>query len=201
MRVCATVWRGMADRLGVHAAGVAEQLADQVEIVDRMHGDLDARRLEQERPQLPRRGERQPGIEVDDLAEPALGDGVLQRQHHRREAQLEIDRGLELLGAADLEDRGRLGEIAAHRLLDQRHRAVGQRLQHIGMTRRRRGKVEDRVLDGGRLLDRAEGRHAPGVGKLLGLGAGRDRRGRRPESRPCGRPGNARRRRSSRRRR
>ena len=86
--------------------------------------------FKQELPELPRRGERQPGIEVDHLAKQALGDGVLQRQHHRREAQLEIDGGLQLLGATDLEDARRFGEIAAHRLLDQRDRAVRQRLQH-----------------------------------------------------------------------
>ena len=105
MRVCATVWRGMAQRLGMHAQRDRRAIAGSGR--DNGSSAWRSRRAapsSRNCPELPRRGERQPGIEVDHLAQQALCDGVLQRQHHRREAQLEIDGGLELLGAADLED-------------------------------------------------------------------------------------------------
>ena len=169
MRVCATVWLGWPSVLACTPLRIAEQLPDQVEIVDRMHGDLDARRLEQEFPELPRRGERQPGVEVDDLAEPALGDGVLQRQHHRREAQLEIDRGLELLGAADFEDvrsprRGRCPSASGS--ARPRRRAVPAARRH-GATG---GVARSKIASSTAPLPRpSECLHAPGSASFSAL--------------------------------
>ena len=63
---------------------------------------IDAGGALEEGPEVPGSGEREVDLEVDDLAEPALGDGVLQSQHHRREAELEVHGGGEAPGAADL---------------------------------------------------------------------------------------------------
>ena len=57
--------------------GIAQQLADQVEIVDRVHGDLDARQALEEGHRAPTACHRQQRVEIDDLAEQALGDGIL----------------------------------------------------------------------------------------------------------------------------
>jgi hypothetical protein len=59
------------------------------------------------------------------------------------------------------EDFAGFSEVAAHRLLDQRRRAVRQRLEHAGMAGRRRGEIEDRILHRRRFVNGAEGRNAP----------------------------------------
>ncbi len=126
MRVCATVMIGMTQRLGVHAQRVAEHLPDQVKIVDRVHGDLDTRQAFKERPE--RHGVSSASQASKSTTSPSqpLRDRILQRQHHRCEAQLEIDRRLELRSPANAQDFRRLSKIAAHRLLDQRNRTSGR---------------------------------------------------------------------------
>src|SRR5690606_24851338 len=109
---------------GMDAARVAKDLADEIEIVDGVKRDLHTRRLQQEFPKLPRGVERQPGVEINDFSKQAFGDSILQRQHHRREAELEINRRDELLATTHLEDRRCALEIGTHGLLDQRDRAI-----------------------------------------------------------------------------
>src|SRR5690606_1712329 len=91
---------GMPERLGVYALRVAQHLPDEIEIVDRMHGDLDARQALEEGPEMPWGGDRQQHIEIHDLSKPALANSVLERKHHGREAELEVDGGPQILPPA-----------------------------------------------------------------------------------------------------
>ena len=67
----------MADGLGMHALRITEQAAHQIQIVDRVHRDLDAWQTLQKRPQAPGGRKRKPSVEIHDLAEVPLGDGIL----------------------------------------------------------------------------------------------------------------------------
>ena len=138
--------RGMADGLGVHARRVAEERADEIEIVDRVDGDLYARKIFQEGEEGPGRVDRHTRLDVDEPPEEAAVDRVLDRERHRREAQLEIDRGLELPLAAGHENRRRLVEIGPHRLLDHDSGAGGQAFERREMRGRGRREVEDRPV-------------------------------------------------------
>ena len=77
MRVCAISDDGMADRLGVDAEGIAEKAADEVEIVDRMDRDFDARQAFEEGEQTPGRIDRQMRFDVDEPPEQAARERVL----------------------------------------------------------------------------------------------------------------------------
>ena len=82
----------MADRLRVHARRIAEEAADEIEIVDRMHRDFDARQALEKGEQTPWRVDREMNLDIDEPPEQPAIERVPHRQHHRREAQLEIDR-------------------------------------------------------------------------------------------------------------
>ena len=93
--------------------------------MDRVHQHLEPRHALQERPVAPRRVQVEPHLDVGDVAEQAARQRVAQRQHVRREAQLEVDGGDELPLAAEVADALRVVEVAAHRLLDE-HRGAGR---------------------------------------------------------------------------
>lgn len=161
-----------------------------------MHGDLDTRQAFQERPELPGCCKRKPGIEIHYLAQPVLCDRVSQRQHHGREAQLEIYGGLQLLLAAYLEDAGGFFQIATHGLLDQHCCPVGQGSQYIRMPGRWCGEIEDSAFNERRFLGTSKGFHIPLFRQLLSLLPVRIIEAGNWKATPCGRQGNERRRRS-----
>ena len=201
MRVCAMSEAGWPIVLACTPFGSPRKLADEVEVMDRMYCDLDARQALEEREQSPGRIDREVDLDVEEPAEQAAIERIPDRQHHRREAQLEIDRRYQSAFAADLEDLGRRVEVRSHRLLHQRRGADRQALEHRLMRRRRRCEIENHPRRRQRLVERSE--YAQPA-KLFGDGSG----ARCVEieqasdfgSPPCDRRGNARRRRSNRRR-
>src|SRR5271166_7012940 len=104
----------------------------------------------------PGRVDRHADLDIEQTSDEAPVDGVLDRQHHRREAKLEVDRGLELALAADLEDLRRLVEIGPHRLLNEDARADRHALEHCKMRGRRRRDIKNRVVRLERLVERIE---------------------------------------------
>ncbi len=150
------VRRRVPNCLGVHAGRVAEEAADEIEIVDRMHGDLDPRQTFQEGEHRPGRQDRKMNLDINEAPEEAAVERVPDRKHHRREAQLEIDCRGQFALAANFENRGRRIEIGAHRLLDEDVRAHGNALEHGGMSAGRRRQIEDRVFRRQGLIERAE---------------------------------------------
>ncbi len=118
------VW--VTDSLGVNALRIAEQTPHEIQIMDRMHGDLDTRQTFEERPQTPRGRKRQPCIEIHHFAKQALIDGIVKCQHHWRETQLKIHRSFQITRTADLQDFRSSGKITAHRLLNETGRTFRQ---------------------------------------------------------------------------
>lgn len=96
-------------------------------------------------------------FDIDDLAQPAAGHGIAQCDHHWGEAQLEIHGGQQLALPADLQNPGRIGEIHAHRLLDQGRRTFGQHRQDVCMGGGRGRQIENRAIHRRRFLDRPKG--------------------------------------------
>ena len=140
MRVCASSVAGWPMVLAWTPRGLPRKRRMQVEIVDRVHGDLDARHADEERKQVPGRVDVGVHFHIDKPAEGATLEQVVDRQHHRREAQLEVDGGLQVLAPTGGQDRRRLGEIAAHRLLDQHRGAVRQAIEDAEVHRRGAGR-------------------------------------------------------------
>lgn len=70
----------MANGARMNARRIAQQIADEIQIMDRMQQDLDPWQIGKKRPKMPRRIKRQPGIEINDIAKQALGYGILDRQ-------------------------------------------------------------------------------------------------------------------------
>ncbi len=95
-------------------------------------------------------------LDIDEAPEEPAIERVSHRQHHRREAQLEIDRGGQLAIAAELQNLGRLIEVRAHRLLDENARANGNAPEHGRVSARRRREIEDRAFGRQRLIERAK---------------------------------------------
>jgi hypothetical protein len=71
----------------------AEQTVNNVQIVDRVRNDLDAPIGLQVREQVPRRNQVEMDLDIDDPAEQTPCKGIADRQHHRRETELEVDAG------------------------------------------------------------------------------------------------------------
>ena len=67
----------------------------------------------------------QPHLDVGDLPERPLPDQVLDREHVRAEAKLEVDRRGQPAVLAGLQDRARGIETLTHRLLNEDGRALG----------------------------------------------------------------------------
>ena len=108
---------------------------------------------------------------VDEPAEQPAIERVSHRKHHRREAQLEIDRSDQLAIAADLQNLSRLIEIRAHRLLDENARAHGHAFEHGPVSAGRRGQIEDRAVRRQGLVERGKDlRHAEFVGDAFRSG-------------------------------
>ena len=128
--------------------------------MDRVDRDLDARKLSEEGEYGPRRVDRHADLDVEEPPDEAALDRVPDREHHRREAQLEIDRCLELAFAADLQDPCRLVEIGPHRLLDHDARPDRRALEHGLMRARRRRDIEHRLVGRQSLVERAEHPHS-----------------------------------------
>jgi hypothetical protein len=115
----------MAERTTPCAAWLAHQRADEIEVVNRMHHDLETWHGLEKRPISPRRVKVDAHFEVGHLAEDAAHERVLERKHVGRKAKLKIDRGQDSAFAANRADATRVGEIAAHRFLDH-HRGAGR---------------------------------------------------------------------------
>ena len=139
------VGRRMADRLRMHASGIAEEASDEIEIVDGMHRDLDARQALEKGEQTPWRIDGEVNLDIDEPAEQLAIERVSHCKHHRRETQLEIDSRDQLAIAADLQNLSRLIEIPAHRLLDENARAHGHAFEHGHVSAGRRGQIENGV--------------------------------------------------------
>src|SRR5258708_4200366 len=133
----------MPESAGHDAGRMAEDRADQIEIVDRMHRDLDSRRALQEREEVPGRDEVQMYFDIDEPAEQSLFQSVGHGEHHGREAKLEVYGGAEPLLPREGEDLRRLAEVATHGFLQQNGSAIGERGQDIEMGGRRQRKIEN----------------------------------------------------------
>ena len=83
---------------------------------------------------------------------------IAQREHVRAEAQLEVDRGGQLALAAAGAGSPRVGEVPAHRLLDQHGGAAGQLLEDAEDLIAGDGEVEDGVARRGRARRASETR-------------------------------------------
>ena len=133
-----------------------------------MHRDFDARQSLEKGEQTPWRVDREMNLDIDEPPEQPAIERVSHREHHRREAQLEIDRRGQLAIAADLQNLGRLLEIRAHRLLDENARADGNALEHGSVSAGRRRQIENRPLSRHGLVERAKDLgHAEFVGDAL----------------------------------
>ena len=162
-----------------------------------MDRDLDPLQALEKGEETPGRIDGEMRLDVDQPPEEPAIERVPDRQHHRREAKLEIDRGDEPALAADAEDCGRLVEVGPHRLLDENMRAGRNALEHRTMRGRRRREIDDRAVGRQRLVERAEDLYAEFARRRSSPAPRRDRRRPRPDSPPWHRPENARRRRSS----
>src|SRR3546814_1352914 len=78
------------------------------------------------REQMPGRNEVEMHLDLDQFAKLPARDRIRDRQHHRRIAELKIDRGGQPARAAHVADGGGGGEIEPHRLLQQHRRALGR---------------------------------------------------------------------------
>ncbi len=78
---------------------------------------------------MPGRVHRQKPVDIHHLPQPALRDGILQRQKGRREAKLEIDGGLQAPGPQDADDPVGLGQVGPHGFLDDADGPLRKRLQ------------------------------------------------------------------------
>jgi hypothetical protein len=99
---------GMLDREGMNARRLAEEAADQIDVMDAVIEDLDARRLLQKCPEMPRHVNRHADFHVVQLADRAGVDQLSRGQDVRRVAKLKIHRGGQLLPFALLDDPLRL---------------------------------------------------------------------------------------------
>ena len=154
---------------------LAEEAADQVDVVDRVVLDLEPRRFLQEVPELPGRVHRDPRLHRVKLADGAALDQLAREQAVGREAQLVVDGGHQALGAAAVADGAGAGEVLAHRLLEQDRGAVRELLQGAEQGTGREGEVEDRVRgrSGDQVGDVRGDAGNSEVGRE-GLGLGRD---------------------------
>ena len=92
----------MANGLGVDAVWIAEKPSHEVKIMDRMDRDLDPLQALEESEKIPWRVDGEVDLDVDETPEKLEVERVLDRQHHRRKAKLEIDWSDEPALAADL---------------------------------------------------------------------------------------------------
>lgn len=153
------------------ACRIAEQAADQVEVVNGMDCDLHPRHALQEREQVPGREEVEVDLDVRQSSEDALVQRVRHRQHHRREAELEVDRRRQAPFASQVQNTRRIVEVAAHRLLQQHRRLHRQGGQDVEMRLRREGKVEHGIREGGGVREAVEDGNVPRGRHRLGPGA------------------------------
>jgi hypothetical protein len=133
-----------------------------------VHRDLDPRQAFQEGEEMPGRQDVEMDLDIDQASEQPALQRVLQGQHHRRETELEVDRGGELALAGELQDARGFVEVAAHRLLDQRDGAFGQGAKHIEMGSGRGGEIEHGVLDRGGFGEAGEDFQVPFPGLRFG---------------------------------
>src|SRR5689334_1074402 len=109
----------MADGLRPDAARLAQESADQVQIMNAVKLNLDAIEFGGPREKFPWRGDVETEFDVDQFPEQSAIEGIADGEHHRGETQLEIDGRSEFLAAAKLANPLCIGEIDAHRFLHQ----------------------------------------------------------------------------------
>ncbi len=158
----------MRDRLAVDAARLTGNAANGIEVVDRVVDQLEPRRADHERPQMPRLFDHEVQIDVGQLAERAALEQRPKRQHRRAEAQLQVDRRGHAARLAGAENPAGFFEIAPHRLLDQHGGAVRQLLEDADDLIARQGQVEHRLRHARRVAQRGQGRHAELCRRVFG---------------------------------
>jgi hypothetical protein len=93
--------RGSCIAAGEDAFGGAGKGADRVEIVDRMDRDLDPLHRDEEGEQRPGGEDVEMHLDLEQIARRRFLDHLAGGHHHRRKAQLEVDRRFQALVAAD----------------------------------------------------------------------------------------------------
>ena len=150
--------RRVGNRTAVHSAGLPNQRAYGVEVMNRVIENLEPLGALQKFPEVPRLLYDEPHFDVDNLTELAAGDEIAERQHVRAEAELEIHRRDRPRSRQILDDRPGRGQVFSHRLLNEHRRSSRQLFQHAGNLIAGNGDVKDRVRAAGCLGERGEAR-------------------------------------------
>src|SRR5215469_3453685 len=118
---------------------LAEKRADQVEVMNRVHGNLHAVEVLEKRPEAPGREDVDADLHIVNPADGALLDQSARFEHGRREAKLEVYRSCQTFAPANIANCARLFDVPAHRLLDQHYTPAGNCFQQgkDGIWRRR----------------------------------------------------------------
>ena len=135
---------GWRDAAAVHADRLAGDPADRVEVVDRVVEQLEPRRPLEKRPQVPGLVDDDADVDVDERRRARRRDHeVVQRQHAGTEAQLEVHAAVSCRSAQHARIRVAVGEVLAHRLLDQHRGALRELLEDADDLIAGHGEIED----------------------------------------------------------
>ena len=165
----------VSDGARVDAARLAQERADEVNVVHAVVDDLDARDALEEGEEVPGRVDIEAHLQVEQVAQEALRDEMPRGDHEGGEAELAVDGGAQAPGAADVEDFARLRVGFAHGFLDEHERALRKLPQGVGEHRGGQGQVEDGVrgrAGHGFGYGLHHARHAVLRGQRLGAGTG-----------------------------